>query len=108
VEVVLLGLFKSLLSYQLIGYRDLRNISQLPSITERISLEVRPHTPKFSSKHCLTYSLDPKSRALEETSLTLLDVRAAVEWAYEHIEAFGGDKDNIMVGFPFPEKKTTT
>ncbi|KAJ5525773.1 alpha/beta-hydrolase [Penicillium frequentans] len=40
---------------------------------------------------------NPKSRALEETSLTLLDVRAAVEWAYEHIEAFGGDKDNIML-----------
>lgn len=41
--------------------------------------------------------IDPKSRALNETSLSLLDVRAAVEWAYENIEAFGGNKDNIMV-----------
>ena len=44
---------------------------------------------------------NPKSRALpkNETSLTLLDVRAAVEYVYEHIEAFGGDKENIMVRF---------
>ncbi|CAI7595607.1 unnamed protein product [Penicillium glandicola] len=39
----------------------------------------------------------PKSRALSETSLTLLDVRAAVEWVSENIEAFGGDKQNIML-----------
>ncbi|KAJ5666820.1 hypothetical protein N7462_011229 [Penicillium macrosclerotiorum] len=40
---------------------------------------------------------NPKSRALKDTSLTLLDVRAAVEWAHENIEAFGGDSDNIML-----------
>jgi carboxylesterase type B len=40
---------------------------------------------------------DPKSKALKESSLTLLDVRAAVEWAWENIEAFGGDPANIMV-----------
>ncbi|KAJ5662657.1 hypothetical protein N7462_011583 [Penicillium macrosclerotiorum] len=39
---------------------------------------------------------NPKSRALNETSLSLLDVRAAVEWVYENIEAFGGDPKNIM------------
>ncbi|OJJ42440.1 hypothetical protein ASPZODRAFT_105113 [Penicilliopsis zonata CBS 506.65] len=40
---------------------------------------------------------NPKSRALDETSLSLLDVRAAVEWVYENIEAFGGDGENIML-----------
>ncbi|OJJ42157.1 hypothetical protein ASPZODRAFT_77614 [Penicilliopsis zonata CBS 506.65] len=40
---------------------------------------------------------NPKSSALKETSLTMLDVRAAVEWAYENIEAFGGDPENIML-----------
>ncbi|PWY75007.1 alpha/beta-hydrolase [Aspergillus heteromorphus CBS 117.55] len=40
---------------------------------------------------------NPKSRALNETSLTLLDVRAAVEWVSENIEAFGGNSDNIML-----------
>ncbi|PWY82015.1 alpha/beta-hydrolase [Aspergillus heteromorphus CBS 117.55] len=40
---------------------------------------------------------NPKSRALKETSLTLLDVRAAVEWVKENIEAFGGDDENIML-----------
>ncbi|PYH95647.1 carboxylesterase, type B [Aspergillus ellipticus CBS 707.79] len=40
---------------------------------------------------------NPKSRALNDTSLTLLDVRAAVEWVHENIEAFGGDADNIML-----------
>ena len=40
---------------------------------------------------------NPKSRALNDTSLTLLDVRAAVEWVAENIEAFGGDSKNIMV-----------
>ncbi|RAH85436.1 alpha/beta-hydrolase [Aspergillus japonicus CBS 114.51] len=40
---------------------------------------------------------NPKSRALNETSLTLLDVRAAVEWAYENIESFGGNAENIML-----------
>ncbi|OJJ42333.1 hypothetical protein ASPZODRAFT_77033 [Penicilliopsis zonata CBS 506.65] len=40
---------------------------------------------------------NPKSKALDETSLSLLDVRAAVEWVYENIEAFGGDKENIML-----------
>ncbi|KAL4807023.1 alpha/beta-hydrolase [Aspergillus unguis] len=40
---------------------------------------------------------NPKSRALDETSLSLLDVRAAVEWVSENIEAFGGDPDNIML-----------
>jgi hypothetical protein len=38
---------------------------------------------------------------LKETSLSLLDVRAAVEWAYENIEAFGGDAENIMVSLSF-------
>lgn len=47
-------------------------------------------------------SVDPKSRALNDTSLTLLDVRAAAEWVHENIEAFGGDRDNIMVGRPPP------
>lgn len=42
---------------------------------------------------------DPKSRALKETSLSLLDLRAAVEWVHENIEAFGGDPDNIFVSF---------
>lgn len=42
---------------------------------------------------------DPKSRALKETSLSLLDVRAAVEWVHENIEAFGGDPGNIFVSF---------
>lgn len=41
--------------------------------------------------------LDPMSRALETNSLTLLDVRAAVEWVHKNIENFGGDRDNIMV-----------
>lgn len=45
----------------------------------------------------LILSLDPKSRALKETSLSLLDMRAAVEWIHENIEAFGGDADNIFV-----------
>lgn len=45
----------------------------------------------------LIFSPDPKSRALKETSLSLLDVRAAVEWIHENIEAFGGDPDNIFV-----------
>ncbi|KAL7657172.1 hypothetical protein ACMYSQ_006223 [Aspergillus niger] len=40
---------------------------------------------------------NPKSRALNDTSLTLLDVRAAAEWVHENIEAFGGDRDNIML-----------
>ncbi|KAF3403509.1 Acetylcholinesterase [Penicillium rolfsii] len=40
---------------------------------------------------------NPKSRALKETSLSLLDVRAAVEWIHENIEAFGGDPDNIFL-----------
>ncbi|GKZ64176.1 hypothetical protein AnigIFM50267_003637 [Aspergillus niger] len=40
---------------------------------------------------------NPKSKALNETSLTLLDVRAAVEWVAENIRAFGGDPDNIML-----------
>ncbi|KAJ6018316.1 hypothetical protein N7451_001695 [Penicillium sp. IBT 35674x] len=40
---------------------------------------------------------NPKSKALKETSLTLLDVRAAVEWVWENIEAFGGDPENIML-----------
>ncbi|KAM6518967.1 hypothetical protein FALCPG4_012629 [Fusarium falciforme] len=40
---------------------------------------------------------NPKSRALKETSLTLLDVRAAVEWVHENIEYFGGAKDNILL-----------
>ncbi|KAJ5734140.1 alpha/beta-hydrolase [Penicillium malachiteum] len=40
---------------------------------------------------------DPKSRALNETSLSLLDVRAATEWVYENIELFGGDPENIML-----------
>ncbi|KAK6209440.1 hypothetical protein LQW54_006293 [Pestalotiopsis sp. IQ-011] len=40
---------------------------------------------------------NPESRAVDETSLTLLDVRAAVEWVSENIELFGGDEDNIMV-----------
>lgn len=46
--------------------------------------------------------LDPMSRALETNSLTLLDVRAAVEWVHKNIENFGGDRDNIMV-----RKRTT-
>lgn len=37
------------------------------------------------------------SRAVETNSLTLLDVRAAVEWVYKNIENFGGDQENIMV-----------
>jgi carboxylesterase type B len=37
------------------------------------------------------------SRALDTNSLTLLDVRAAVEWVHKNIENFGGDKENIMV-----------
>lgn len=49
----------------------------------------------------LTFFTDPKSRALDETSLTLLDVRAAVEWVSENIELFGGDKNNIMVNRAF-------
>ncbi|KAJ5873440.1 uncharacterized protein N7473_013313 [Penicillium subrubescens] len=40
---------------------------------------------------------NPKSRALKETSLSLLDVRAAVEWIHENIEAFGGDPDSIFL-----------
>ncbi|KAL4896935.1 Alpha/Beta hydrolase protein [Aspergillus ambiguus] len=40
---------------------------------------------------------NPKSRALKETSLSLLDVRAAVEWVHENIRAFGGDPENIML-----------
>jgi hypothetical protein len=34
---------------------------------------------------------------VRETSLTLLDVRAAVEWVHENIQQFGGDRDNILV-----------
>lgn len=45
----------------------------------------------------LMSSPDPKSRALKETSLSLLDMRAAVEWVHENIEAFGGDPENIFV-----------
>lgn len=41
--------------------------------------------------------VDPKSRAVNKTSLSLLDVRAAVEWVPENIEAFGGNPENIMV-----------
>jgi carboxylesterase type B len=37
------------------------------------------------------------SRAVETNSLTLLDVRAAVDWVYKNIENFGGDQENIMV-----------
>ncbi|WKT45387.1 Alpha/Beta hydrolase fold [Fusarium oxysporum f. sp. vasinfectum] len=40
---------------------------------------------------------NPKSRAVRETSLTLLDVRAAVEWVHENIQQFGGDRDNILL-----------
>ncbi|KAJ5491733.1 hypothetical protein N7539_003300 [Penicillium diatomitis] len=40
---------------------------------------------------------NPRSRALNETSLSLLDVRAAVEWVHENIEAFGGDPQNIFL-----------
>lgn len=50
----------------------------------------------------LIFKTDPKSRAVDETSLTLLDVRAAVEWVSENIELFGGDKDNIMVSSDIP------
>ncbi|KAJ5982844.1 hypothetical protein N7481_004943 [Penicillium waksmanii] len=39
----------------------------------------------------------PNSKALDETSLSLLDVRAAAEWVSDNIEAFGGDPDNIML-----------
>ncbi|CAK7200912.1 hypothetical protein SEUCBS139899_003612 [Sporothrix eucalyptigena] len=39
----------------------------------------------------------PGSRALKVTSLTLLDVRAAVEWVHININAFGGDRENIML-----------
>ncbi|KAF2768105.1 carboxylesterase, type B [Teratosphaeria nubilosa] len=39
----------------------------------------------------------PKARGLKERSLSLLDVRAAVEWVSEHIAAFGGDANNIML-----------
>lgn len=50
-------------------------------------------------------SIDPKSRALKYNSISLLDVRAAVEFVSDNIEAFGGDPDNIMVrtiNIPFP------
>ncbi|XHG03598.1 hypothetical protein AWENTII_006899 [Aspergillus wentii] len=40
---------------------------------------------------------NPKFRALNDTSLSLLDVRAAVEWVHENIHAFGGDTNNIML-----------
>ncbi|PYH85809.1 alpha/beta-hydrolase [Aspergillus uvarum CBS 121591] len=40
---------------------------------------------------------NPKSKALKETSLTLMDVRTAVEWVSENIGAFGGDPENIML-----------
>ncbi|KAL4803121.1 carboxylesterase, type B [Aspergillus unguis] len=40
---------------------------------------------------------NPKSRALDVPSLSLLDVRAAVEWVHANIGAFGGDADNIML-----------
>ncbi|RMJ17653.1 hypothetical protein CDV36_002641 [Fusarium kuroshium] len=40
---------------------------------------------------------NPKSRALRETSLTLLDARAAIEWVSENIQQFGGDKENILL-----------
>ncbi|KAI2791820.1 hypothetical protein POX_c04699 [Penicillium oxalicum] len=40
---------------------------------------------------------NPRSRALNETSLSLLDVRGAVEWVHENIEAFGGDPQNIFL-----------
>ena len=34
----------------------------------------------------------------------MLDVRAAVEWVWENIEAFGGDPKNIMVSATFPDR----
>ncbi|KAL4758533.1 Alpha/Beta hydrolase protein [Aspergillus foveolatus] len=40
---------------------------------------------------------NPRSRALNGTSLSLLGVRAAVEWVHEDIEAFGGNPGNIML-----------
>ncbi|KAJ9132161.1 Carboxylesterase family protein [Pleurostoma richardsiae] len=40
---------------------------------------------------------NPRSRALSEQSLALLDVRAAVEWVGKNIQAFGGDPHNIML-----------
>ncbi|RMY56828.1 hypothetical protein D0865_03439 [Hortaea werneckii] len=42
-------------------------------------------------------SQDPIAKALNGTSFQLQDVRAAVEWVYENIEAFGGDPDNIFL-----------
>ncbi|KAI7160321.1 acetylcholinesterase [Hortaea werneckii] len=40
---------------------------------------------------------NPMAKALNGTSFQLQDVRAAVEWVYENIEAFGGDPDNIFL-----------
>lgn len=57
--------------------------------------------PDFLSFLTYFFYLDPKSRALDETSLSLLDVRGAVEWVSENIEAFGGDPNNIMVSAAF-------
>ncbi|KAJ5722124.1 hypothetical protein N7488_000159 [Penicillium malachiteum] len=39
---------------------------------------------------------NPMSRVLDTNSLTMLDVRAAVEWVHKNIENFGGDKDNVL------------
>lgn len=66
----------------------------LPSITASIFLAVS--ICSIFANISLT-CIDPKSRALNDTSLTLMDVRAAVEWVYENIEAFGGNPENIMV-----------
>ncbi|RAH42132.1 carboxylesterase, type B [Aspergillus brunneoviolaceus CBS 621.78] len=69
-----------------------------------IPSQLPPHWVSRSQEHIvvtMNYRVNifgnPKSRALDETSLTLLDVRAAVEWVYENIESFGGNKDNIML-----------
>lgn len=56
-----------------------------------------PLASELGSNLLLIVMADPMSRALNDTSLSLLDVRAAAEWVRENIEAFGGDPDNIMV-----------
>ncbi|KAG4266569.1 hypothetical protein FPRO04_11170 [Fusarium proliferatum] len=42
-------------------------------------------------------SPDSKSRALQETLMTLLDVRASVEWVHKKIEYIGGARDNALL-----------
>lgn len=96
--------------------------SQLPTnlvsrSQEHIAVTINYRLNIFGSKYTIPAiqrtsptddSQDPIAKALNGTSFQLQDVRAAVEWVYENIEAFGGDPDNIFVRHTNPIARIKT